>query len=424
MNGIGLFFLFVSFAIIVLYELSVKSVSIVLWGGLFIFFAVPHGIDVIFISKNFSESTYLTATLFALSFNVVYLSTRFLLHNIKIHSPRWLSASSSYLVERNYFLILLWCLTTSTVLFMVHIYTTFGSFTNFTWIDLFDNRQTIFYIASSYLLTLSAPMAYIAVIRRKYSLAVFALILVLIVLVLSRVRANAIVMFLPLIVWYLYSVSSYKKIIGRLFGSLIFGAAFIWIVLLVGALRVFGDFSEPIDFFDILQVTLDLVVSPHSEFGLRNAFYFFIENDNNFDGFGMGLGYIRLLLMPIPSSLAFDLKPIDFASYMSVAYDPENSTLGINSMHPTLYGDLFANFYYLGIFLGVFWAALIKLLDSLCLRQLDNIFAASVFVSIIYALTLVARGSLYNGLFNIFFLLVVNWLLWFILDRAPKIKLR
>ena len=48
------------------------------------------------------------------------------------------------------------------------------------------------------------------------------------------------------------------------------------------------------------------------EIALLRAFYYFIENNNNFDKFGEGLGYIRLALIFIPSMIA-PFKPRDFA---------------------------------------------------------------------------------------------------------------
>jgi hypothetical protein len=415
MNEATLACLYISFFVIILYELHARSASIVLWGGLFIFFAIPHGIDVLHESKNYIESTYLIATIFALSFNAIYLLSRILLKNIKIRTPKWLIISSGPHIASRYTSILFFSLAASVVLLLMHIHTTFGSFTNFTWIDLFDNRQSFYYIASSYLLTFSAPLVYVSIIHKKYRLTLIAMMLLVVVLILSRVRANAIAMFIPLIVFYLYSGGTYTKILKRLAVTSIFSLLFITIVLGFGAIRIFGDYSQAIGLKEIIQTTIDLISSPHSEFGLRNAFYHFIENDNNFEGFNSGLGYIRLFLMPIPSSLLFELKPIDFASYMAIAYAPDYSILGVNSMHPTLYGDLFGNFYYFGVFLGIFWAVIVKMLDLLYLHQHRNVFAASIFVSVVYSLTLVARGAIYNGLFNVYFIIAINWIVSFIM---------
>jgi hypothetical protein len=424
MNEVTFIFLLISFLVIILYELRVKSASIVLWGGLFIFFAVPHGVDVIFQLGGFPDKVYLTATLFALSFNVIYFSTRIILYDIKIYNPKWLHTPSNRKIVNHYISTLFSLLIIASIFLLVHIHITFGTFTGFTWIDLFNNRNTFYYIASSYLFSLSAPLLFIAIVRQKYNIAIITLLLFVMVLILSRVRANAISIFLPLIVFYLYAQKSYAKTLIRLFAASIFGAFFILLILFIGGLRVFGDYSAVFNFLDVWKVTLELISSPHGEFGLRNAYYYFIANDNNFEGFEQGLGYIRLLLMPVPSSLAFGLKPLDFASYMAVAYDPLNSELGVNSMHPTLYGDLFANFYFIGIFFGVFWAFIIKVLDSLFVFHRDNIFASAIFVSVVYALTLVARGAIYNGLYNVFFLLAINWLLWIIISRITKFSCR
>lgn len=416
----ALFAMIASFLVIIFFELRSKSAGIVLWAGLFVFYAIPHGVDVIRSSSNFNETTYLIASLFAFIFNVVYFCSSIIFNNIKVATPNWLLVSSGPKVKRYYTKILFFLLLTSVALFSIHVYITFGSFVNFTWIDLFNNRQSYLYLISSYLLTISSPLVYVALIQNKYRLFIFALLLSLFVLIISRVRSNAIAMMIPLIVYYLYYGGTFGKTLRRLFVTSFFGIFFIMVVLGFGAVRVFGDYSHSISFTDFFQTTFELVNSPHSEFGLRNAFYYFIENDNNFQGFNLGLGYIRLLLMPIPSVFSFDLKPIDFASYMSIAYAPDFSVLGVNSMHPTLYGDLFANFYYFGAFLGIFWAALVKVFNSLCLHQNRNIFAASIFVSVVYSFTLVARGAIYNGLFFVYFLLVVNWFFSLVLSRVVR----
>ena len=69
------------------------------------------------------------------------------------------------------------------------------------------------------------------------------------------------------------------------------------------------------------------------------------------------------------------------------------------SMHPTLYGDCFANLWWFGIILGHFWALLV-LLGT--------------------AYVIVGRGSVYNGLFYAF----AGTLVILIVDKVSGIKLK
>lgn len=406
-----------SLTLILLFELKVKSTSIVLWAGITVFFAIPHLLDSMYDNFEYQDSTIILATLFSLFFNITYFATRLLIIKINFKGLKYLDKYVSTHEENKYLNIILLSVILSAIFLCIHVYITFGSFLNFTWIDLFDNRDGIIYLLSSYLLSFSVSIVYITYSRKRYSYCAIGILSLIVILVISRVRANLIPIFLPLIVSFILNGTTFSSTLVRVIKSIFSGLLLLLCIMLFAAFRVFGDFSQDIDLQILFNVVFDLFTSKHSEFGLRNAFYLFVENNNEFEGFNLGLGYIRLLMIALPSFLAFGFKPIDFASYMSIAYAPESSVLGLNSMHPTIYGDSFANFNYLGIFLGIFWAFLIKFLDIMCKNRTLNIYSAATFSSVVYALTLVARGAIYNGLYSIFYVFLLNYFIFLFLQR-------
>jgi hypothetical protein len=187
-----------------------------------------------------------------------------------------------------------------------------------------------------------------------------------------------------------------KKIL--LFSFLGFSA--IYIVYILRLLRIYGGFYSFINSFNLVQVNtqvMDMILNGNGELGLRKAFYYFISIDNRFPGFNKAHTYIRLLLIALPTSLSFGIKPPDFAITMGSAWlnDPYNTTY---SMHPTLYGDIFANLWWFGIFLGIFWAIFTYIIDIFVNRRnivINNILL--VLFGTVYII--VGRGSVYNGFF-------------------------
>jgi len=175
------------------------------------------------------------------------------------------------------------------------------------------------------------------------------------------------------------------------------------VIYAVYALQVFRyagttrDFLASYDFSMFNRRVIEMILEGQGEIGLRNAFYYFMANDNRFPGFGEGHTYIRLLMILIPTRFSLGLKPPDFAITMGSAYsgDYSNQTY---SMHPTLYGDCYANFAWAGILLGLFWAFFVTVADvvrhrrSVCCTEALTVLSGCVFV-------IIGRGSVYNGSF-------------------------
>lgn len=95
----------------------------------------------------------------------------------------------------------------------------------------------------------------------------------------------------------------------------------------------------------------------------------------------------------IPSKFSLGLKPDDFAITMGSAI---NNRIKGFSIHPTLLGDVYANFGVLGVFMGIFWGAYVFVLDKI--SNTRNYTKSSIY-SIIICISLIiqGRGSVYNA---------------------------
>ena len=407
---LNLFLLSFSFYLIYLSYLK-RSVGIILWTGLTVFYALPQFVEILADNLSYPLWVYTEATIFSLFFAFFYLASFVLIPRFKVLSPKFLRLELRYKQENILILVMFFCLCLSIACLLIGVYSVFGSLSSFSWVDVFEIRSSPFLIASSYLWLVSSPIFFFAVVRKRFLLALVAFSLILVAIFVFRVRAFLLPLFVPLILYYLIFDSSQKRIsLIRLFGIMFFSSFLLFAILGIAALRVVGSYDSLTDFQQVFVIILDLFSSPSSEFGLRNAFYLFIEKHNNFEGFGQGLGYLRLFLLPIPSSLSLGIKPFDFASYMALAYDPSSSVLGVNSMHPTIYGDSFANFGFFGFISSVFWAFIVRLFDHIISSPARNIYSASLFVIICSGLVLVTRGAVYNGIVNVYIVFIGCWL--------------
>ena len=118
-----------------------------------------------------------------------------------------------------------------------------------------------------------------------------------------------------------------------------------------------------------------------------------------------------MLMVFIPTRFSFGLKPDDFAIAMG-------SAIGMGpggSMHPTLFGDCYANLGFAGILFGILWAVLATHLDKIILSVRKNELRVLMYSLVASMFTIIGRGAVYNA----FFTIVYGTLVIFFLDRSP-----
>ena len=422
MGYILLFFLSISFVLILGLEYKFRSVSIVLWGGLFVFFLLPHSVDIFITSKEYTEANYNKASLFALLFNIFYLATRLLLINARKLGLAKLNRIEHKNLNIPFIEYLFILLLISFAFLLYFVISTFGGFFGFTWIDMFEGRGAFSLTIFNYLFSMTIPLFFLTFFYKNKFVFLGTLVIIICIIFLFRIRAYIIPLTVPFVAYFILS-KYFKFNIFSFFKLLILSLSTIILIVGLGVFKAYGtlsNFYNNITFDEFAEGLYNIAFSKYGELGLRNGFYFYLENNNKFENFGLGLGYIRLMMMPIPSFMSFGLKPQDFAMDMAMAYDPINSTPGVNSMHPTLYGDVYANLGWFGILLGIFWAFFVFVGDYLAVSKSKNIFLISLFVTYSFAYTLIARGAIYNGVFSIFFILVTHSILLLVLKVSRK----
>ena len=191
-----------------------------------------------------------------------------------------------------------------------------------------------------------------------------------------------------------------------------------FIVLVLAYMRdgTLGDFISNFSFTDIWEYSLNSISSSGGEIGVRNAFYKYIENQNQFEGFNTGADYIRMMLFWLPTSWSFGIKPSDFAVTMGSAWLGYSQTAF--SMHPTLYGECYANLNIFGVFLAIFWAAFSYILDRMIIKKEDYVLRCGLAVLVGLNYIMVARESAYNAFFTIMMGVIVLKVVSFCIYRV------
>ena len=169
----------------------------------------------------------------------------------------------------------------------------------------------------------------------------------------------------PLAVYLIYSrAGSYKLVL--------ISVVTVFLFVLARAVRHSTDLNEFLsgDFFESI-----FTASEGTETTFINAFFYFLYIDGDFPGFGENITLQRIFLFWLPA-----LKEVDFSYIMHSAY--YGSSLGDSLyMHPTVFGDAYANSGWPGAFLyAVFLGGYISYLEASCRFFLEeNIFIKFLF---------------------------------------------
>ena len=192
-----------------------------------------------------------------------------------------------------------------------------------------------------------------------------------------------------------------------------------FVVYLVYAVLIFrhagtiDTFISSFSFSDFNKKVLSAILTGEGELGLRNIFYYFIDFNNQFTGFGVGATYLRVLLFWLPGSLSLGIKPDDFALTIASAYmgNPSNTAY---SVHPTFFGDAYANFGFMGFLVGILWGAIFNVLDTYVGKKSDHL-RPYLISTLAFSFVIIGRGSVYNGaviaVISFSLLIFSNWLL-------------
>ncbi|MBS4223348.1 O-antigen polymerase [Lederbergia citrea] len=400
----------VSIIVIIIYEFKRKFLSIFLWATLLIMFGIPHFLSEILRQSKYDNDTMIQASIFVTLFNLVYLFIRIFLSKSRFKKKYSQIKKKEYIVNDyidnriSRYLFAILCV--SMVVFGIVVFINFGSILNVSWGGLYVlNRDTGIWNPLRYIYFIFFASAGVCLVFKENKsklLFIISVVLILFYGLLSGNRTNILPLLLVFIIPLVFK-SEKRFSIKAIVGLSLLGAFSVYLVYFIKLNRIYGGFYatlSSIDFSTMNVLVLDMILNGEGELGLRNAFYHFIDNNNQFPNFNEGHTYRRLLFIAIPTSLSFGLKPPDFAISMGSAWINDFSNNNY-SMHPTLYGDVFGNFWWLGIFMGIYWAIFAYVIDKIVDRRNPSIknvllvLGGSMYI-------IIARGSIYNAVFIAF----------------------
>lgn len=417
--------------VICFYEYKNKSIALILWSTLLIMFGFPHFVSCLKSNFNYSSQTINTSSLFVICFCVIYFFTRLYFKKKNVGAFK-LNIENIILKSKEEKIFTIMVLVGFTF-FVLYIYTKFGGFSSTSWQLLHEQNRTtsiyssgdiiylLYYFSEYFIIAFDGILVYFILNKRKI-ISIFLIILNIVWIIVSRTRTNMLPLFLSLLfVLFIKYNKGNIRLISRL---MLFGVIGIILVYAIQGIRLAGSLSN---FFsdgfikNLIKESITAIFTSNSggELDLRDGFYYFIDYANNFPGFGEMRTYKSLILLPFPNSLTFGLKPEDFAITMGRAY-LNNYSIDYFSMHPTLFGDCYANLGFLGTFIATFWAFFISLIESKISSIKFEIDRICYTIVVCTSLFLIARGAVYYGCRMCF---ISVFLIWLVRHLILKIKI-
>lgn len=391
------------------YEYHRCSFSVFMWGTLAIMFALPHLVTCLMGLYRYSVSTYIQASLFVILFCLIYLLARHL-SAPKVHDSTPLGSFERGLMHNGsklpkYSAISVCVLVLTLCVLIVYVQSAFGGIGNASWGAFWGNSVGVYdlgfdagslQLIAQYCLFGFCGVIAVACITRRYALLVISVLIVVLYSLITRNRILMLPALVPLIIVFMHFN---PKLSARKVGTIV-GIAFVVLILVYG-MRVFrhaGTLDSFLSMYSIdtfFKTVFDEMVNGDGELFLRDGFYYFIAGDNRFPEFGQFNTYIRLVFILVPTQFSFGLKPDEFTVSMASAYQ-NNYFNTTSSMHPTLFGDCFANGGIAGIFLACFWAVFVSVIERRLNRTLPER-RIYYFSTLSCIFVIIGRGSVYNA---------------------------
>ena len=416
---------FLIISIICYYEAQRKSPAVFLWATLEIMFGVMHLITIVGNSIKYSWSSMFEASIFVIIFCIIYLFIRIIINKRMGGYKNIINQIVKLKQDNKYTDFLMAILNISIVLSIYYVISFSGGLLNTSWSEMRDYSSSLGYVNSSQLLNIlyfsTSGVLLINLFSKKYKKTICSIVGILIFALLTRNR----ILILPLLVdLILFKLTLIKHIkIKNIFFASIIAVMVIYVVYGIRVFRHYGSLEAFIVNFNLIEFVDKInlyLTTDNGELGLRNGFYYFIECNNNFPGFGVGASYMRMLLVYLPTQFSFDLKPDDFAITMGQAIGMAKG----GSTHPTLFGDCYANAGFFGVFLGIFWGLYASIVDFILIKTKNDILKILFYSLFSVTFVIMGRGSVYNSFFFVAWGIPTLLILDYIYKFSKKIKFK
>ena len=384
---------------------------------------MPHAANVI-IRNN---QAVIRCAIFAISFNALYLITRSVTRNqVKVLTPAtWSDLLDESDVLKRVTFVLTCGMAIGCIISILSIVLTVGiqgllsaSYGSFR-LDANPYLKLVGYTVCG----CSGAVIFISWMRKQYLNLFFCIICLLVVFLLGRTRQLLLPAIIPFALYYIYKAKGINQKIGLIFTAVCVYVSF----LFLQQMRYRGSLVDCILALGTWHLYEDVwlaVFDGKGELLPRGVYYWYMEHGNELEGFGQGLTYKRLLMLPFPSALCFGLKPPDFTGIMYHDFYRDAGDIG-PSIHPLFYGDAYTNFSWYGVTLGAFWAGLVSFIEHFC-QRLSRL-VSLVFIPVLgFGALMIARGAVYNSCVMMFWSCIIisaGYLYFFSGRSVPKISL-
>lgn len=416
---------FILIAIICVQEVKIKSPAIFLWATLMVMFGVMHTLSILTGNSEYEIQTLNEVSLFVIGFCGLYLITRNLFFATQSSQYEVITYDSIKNDDNKRASLLLMVFVAVSFLMCYKLISFSGGFINTSWSTGRDFSASLNYANSNQIynilyFSLGGLPLYFWINNNKKA-SILCMIVIAIITVVTRNRILVLPALVFLLALYVLKIKNLQ--LKHLFFAAVSGILVIYIVYGLRVFRHYGTIEVFLSDFNVDEFFGKInrfIATDNGELGLRKDFYFFVEQDNQFHGFGEWATYIRMLLVYIPTRFALGLKPDDFAQTMGAAI---GMVVG-GSTHPTLFGDCYANAGILGIFLGVFWAIYCSVTDKIIMSCKNQILKTMMYCLFAVTFVIIGRGSIYNSFFFVAWggpalLIIVKFI-----EKLPRIKIK
>lgn len=418
---------FILIAIICVQEVKRKSSAVFLWATLMIMFGVMHLLTIFTDNSQYADSVLNKASVFVILFCTLYMIVRNIIClSQKQDYPMMSCFNNNKTVADDTYVSYLVVLFAATAFMMCYKVISFsGGLLNTSWSSGRDYTASLSYANSNQIYNILyfslGGLPLLLWFRKNYKASVFCVLIILTLTVVTRNRILILPLFIFILAFFVFKITSLK--VKHFIFAVFAGVVVIYVVYGLRVFRHYGTietFFNEFNFSDFLGRINEYIATDDGELGLRNNFYYFILQDNEFSGFGEMASYVRMLLVYLPTRFASGLKPDDFAITMGAAVGMSAG----GSTHPTLFGDCYANAGFAGVFLGAFWAVYCSIADKIVAKSKNGILKILFYCLFAVTFVIMGRGSVYNPFFFVAWGIPMLWIIVGILKKLPNIKLR
>ena len=381
-------------------EVEKKSPAMFLWATLLVMFGFPHFLTVIIHDLPYHDDVIMKASLFVTLFCILYVVVRSKkqVDFIDISNRRGFRIDNDGITYSLFETICFAIFLISALAFLMDYTQAQGGIMNTSWGGAREIKHNNLHLSQLFgiLQHMLSGFSLYYFLTHRQAKAIIILLLQMGVIFITRNRVLVLPLFIFPILLYIIKMRHIR--LQHFLIGIFAAVTVIYIVYAIRAFRWLGTLSNALSNVTIEYLNamvIQFITDNNGELGLRQWFYYFIEHDNNFEGFNMMYTYIRLALVYLPARWSFGLKPESFDLYMGKAIGMATG----GSMHPTLFGDCFGNLYWFGILLGVFWAIFANFFDWMISRQKHSFHKVMIFFMIAFSYVVIGRGSVYNGFF-------------------------